>query len=311
MRSTIATYLSLRGRLLAVLLVCLAPWPGVAGHGLIYSLSLDGRPDSYLVGTMHSEDPRVTALLEQFSPMIEQVDVVAVEMVPDAVTLLAVGAATLLPADQRLRGLMADDQYAALTSAALHLGLSVEVLDRLKPWAAAVTLGMPVSRNGRFLDMEIYLRALALQRRVVGLETAAEQLAVFDGLTLDVQLSLLEEMIKNAHQVPKQLEELTSVYLGGDLVQIDRVARTQYENMPASIAQWFDEQLLDQRNARMLTRLAGLLDSSSVLVAVGAMHLAGDTGLVAGLRRLGYRVEPLYTNGQKPGQDPPGLSRYE
>jgi len=290
MQSTIATYLSIRG-LIAVVLMTVWSLPLMAGQGLVYSVQRDGGPPSYLIGTMHSEDKRVIALLEQFSPLIEEVELVAVEMVPDAVTLLAVGAATLLPADQSLRGLVGSERFDALSEAASQLGLSPEILNRLKPWAAAVTLGMPASRTGRFLDMEIYLRALALQRRVVGLETPAEQLAVFDSMAPEMQIVLLAEMIKNAPQMPKQLEELTAVYLSGDLDQIDRFARGQYSGMPDSITRWFDERLLDRRNARMLQRLPELLDKTNVLVAVGAMHLAGDTGLVAGLRRLGYRVE--------------------
>jgi len=274
-----------------LMLLIAAVRPALGGQGLIYGIYSDDGPRGYLVGTMHSEDPRVVSLLGQLVPLIEQVDVVAIEMVPDAVALIAVGAATLLPVGQSLRGLMGDTRFGALAKAASHLGLSVEVLDRLKPWAAAVTLGMPVSRTGRFLDMEIYLRALELHKQVIGLETAAEQLAVFDQMSMEAQLALLEEVVKNAPQMPKQLEELTTVYLQGDLKRIDRVARSQYDGMPEAIAQWFDEQLLDNRNARMLEQLPALIDSTGVLVAVGAMHLAGETGLVAGLRRLGYRVE--------------------
>jgi uncharacterized protein YbaP (TraB family) len=291
MRSMIATYLSPLVLILALLVFIGVPGPGFAGQGLVYRVYRDGGTQSFLVGTMHTEDQRVTGLLEQFGPLIESVDVVAVEVVPDALTLLAVGAATLLPVDQSLRGLMGDAQFGVMAKAASQLGLSVEVLDRLKPWAAAVTLGMPVSRTGRFLDMEIYLRALELRKQVIGLETAAEQLAVFDQMSMEAQLALLEEVVKNAPQMPKQLEELTTVYLQGDLKRIDQVARSQYDDMPEPIAQWFDEQLLDNRNARMLARLPALMDSTGVLVAVGAMHLAGDSGLVAGLRRLGYRVE--------------------
>jgi len=290
MRSTIAMYRPIAW-LSLVFSVLWLPRIGLAAQGLVYRVQMDGVPTSYLVGTMHSEDERVTGLLAQFAPLIDRVDVVAVEMVPDAVAMLAVGAATLLPADQSLRALIGEAQFAALTRAASGLGLPAEVLDRLKPWAAAVTLGLPQSRTGRFLDMEIYLHALAQERRVVGLETPAEQLAAFEAMTLEVQLALLEEMVKNADQVPKQLEELTTVYLEGDLQRIDRVARAQYEGLPESVAHWFDEQLLDRRNARMLERLAVLLDDASVLVAVGAMHLAGKDGLVNGLRRLGYRVE--------------------
>ena len=98
MRSTIATYLSIRGLFASMLAALVLSFPAIAGQGLIYSVQRDGGPRSYLVGTMHSEDERVTALIRHFTPLIEEVEVLAVEMVPDAVTLLAVGAATLLPA---------------------------------------------------------------------------------------------------------------------------------------------------------------------------------------------------------------------
>ena len=290
MRSTIAMSRSITWLILIFSTVWL-PKTGFAAQGLVFQVQMEGRPASYLVGTMHSEDERVTGLLDQFAPLIDRVDVVAVEMVPDAVAMLAVGAATMLPADQRLSRLIGDARFAALSRAASDLGLPAGVLDRLKPWAAAVTLGLPQSRTGRFLDMEIYLHALARERRIVGLETPAEQLAAFDNMALEVQLALLDEMVKNANLVPKQLEELTAVYLEGDLERIDRVARAQYEGLPESVTRWFDEQMLERRNDRMLERLTPLLGETSVLAAVGAMHLAGDNGLVEGLRRLGYRVE--------------------
>ena len=279
--------------LLAGLLIASGLLPAAfAAQGLIYSVQRDTGPPSFLVGTMHSEDERVTALLPQFEPLISQVDTVVVELVPDAVTMLAVGAATLLPLDQSLSGMLGEERFAQLRRAARPLGLRAEVLDRMKPWAAAVVLGMPNAQTGRFLDMEIYLHALRLQKKVLGLETAAEQLSAFDRMPMDTQVLLLDAMVKNADQMPKQLEELTAVYLQGDLAALERVARSQYDMMPVPIQRWFDDQLLDLRNARMLERVREMLADETLLVAVGAMHLPGESGLVAGLRRLGYRVEP-------------------
>lgn len=279
--------------LLAGLLIASGMLPAAfAAQGLIYSVQHDAGPPSFLVGTMHSEDERVTALLPQFTPLIGQVDTVVVELVPDAVTMLAVGAATLLPPEQSLSGMLGEARFAQLRCAARSLGLRAEVLDRMKPWAAAVVLGMPNAQTGRFLDMEIYLHALSLQKNVLGLETAAEQLSAFDRMPMDTQLLLLDAMVKNADQMPKQLEELTAVYLKGDLAALERVARSQYDMMPVPIQRWFDDQLLDLRNARMLERVREMLADETLLVAVGAMHLPGESGLVAGLRRLGYRVEP-------------------
>jgi hypothetical protein len=241
---------------------------------------------------MHSEDPRVLARLEHLTPLIEKVDAVVIEMVPDVVALLAVAAATLLPVDQSLRGVVGDAGYLALRDAAEQRGIPDAVLNRLKPWAAAVTLGMPPTKTGRFLDMEIYLAAQQRGRPVVGLETPAEQLALFDDMPTALALALLEDTVKNAAEQPKQLEELTEAYLQGDPDLLYRTARAQYAKMPLALVRWYTGQVIEQRNARMLERLAPLLATETVLVAVGAMHLGGDTGLVAGLEQLGYRLEP-------------------
>ena len=262
----------------------------VAGQGLVFRIEYDGLPDSFLVGTMHSEDPRVTGLIEQFAPLIDQVDTVALELLPDAVTMLAVGAASLLPGDRRLRTIIGAERFAALETAAARLDIPVEVLDRLQPWAAALAIGMPASDTGRVLDAEIYLHALDRKRRTLGLESAAEQLAVFQGMSAQLQIDLLDEMIKNAERLPTQLEDLTHAFLSGDLGLLDRVAHEQYADVPTGMRYWFDDVLLERRNRRMLERLEPLLRQSSVLVAVGALHLGGANGLIQGLRQRGFTL---------------------
>jgi len=290
MRGTIAKPFGVvRGSVL-VLLLSLLLAPAATARGMVFEVSRGGLAPSYLVGTMHSEDPRVMGLMSEFGPLIGQVDTVVVELVPDAVTMLAVGAAMLLPAEQSLRATIGAQRFRALTSAAERRGLSTLMLDRLQPWAAAVTLGMPAVESGRFLDMEIYLEALRHRRRVVGLETAAEQLSVFTTMPRTVQLQLLDAMVKNIDRLPTQLEQLTAAYIGGKLDRLDAVAREQYVDMSPEITRWFDDILLNRRNARMLERLSAMLDGQRLLVAVGAMHLSGDSGLLVGLRRLGFRV---------------------
>ena len=185
--------------------------------------------------------------------------------------------------------------------------MPIEVLDRLHPWAAAVTLGMPSGDTGRVLDAEIYLHALRLQRRTIGLESAAEQLAVFQGMPVQLQIDLLDQMIKNADQLPTQLEDLTSAFLSGDLALLDRVAREQYGDMPPDMLRWFEVELLERRNARMLNRLEPLLSEGGVLVAVGALHLGGATGLVQGLRERGFTLQRWVWKPQSVGLGTAGL----
>ena len=286
-----------RCRVCVVTLICLfMPIPALAensAQALVYRVQLGSEAPSYLVGTMHSEDPRVTGLMSDIAPLIDRVEVVAIELVPDAITLVAIGAATLLPQDQQLSTLVGEMRFSAIREAARTAQIPVEVLDRLKPWAAAVILGMPAVESGRVLDMEIYLKALASQRRVEGLETAAEQLGVFDQMSLELQLRLLDEMVKNVDLMPTQIEDLTVAYVAGDLEQLDIAARKQYDQLPPDLVRWFDQELLDRRNRKMVERSERLMRAQSTLVAVGAMHLGRESGLVAGLRARGFEVERL------------------
>lgn len=265
---------------------------GAAARGLIYEVSRDGAPTSYLVGTMHTEDERVLALMSGITSLIEKVDVVALELIPDGLLMAAAGLTLFLPPDQSLHEIVGAERFKQLVELAQAAGLTAEYLDRLKPWAAAMTLWVPPSETGLVLDMKIYLEALRLEREAFGIETIFEQMALFGTMTRDMELTLLDDLIQNADLMPKQLEDMVAAYLDGDLARLDSLAHTQAGEMPPEIAKWFMRDLLGDRNVHMLERLQRMLEERSVLIAVGALHLSGETGLVAGLQRLGYRVEP-------------------
>ena len=138
-------------------------------------------------------------------------------------------------------------------------------------------------------NAELALRESELRYREL-FESAGEQLAVFKGMSASLQIDLLDEMIKNAERLPTQLEALTHAFLSGDLAVLDRVAYEQYADVPADMRYWVDDVLLKQRNKRMLERIEPLLRQGSVLIAVGALHLGGASGLVQGLRERGFTL---------------------
>jgi uncharacterized protein YbaP (TraB family) len=53
------------------------------------------------------------------------------------------------------------------------------------------------------------------------------------------------------------------------------------------------EQGIDARNGRMLESLLLQLEDKRVFVAVGALHLPGEKGIVELLRQSGFSLTPL------------------
>ena len=67
-------------------------------------------------------------------------------------------------------------------------------------------------------------------------------------------------------------------------------------NIPDSIPDILkqtESQLIDTRNEEWMKNLLPMINKDSSLIAVGAMHLIGEQGLITKLRKLGYIVEPV------------------
>ena len=74
--------------LLAGLLASSAPvFAGGGANSLFWKIERDGQPAGFLLGTIHSEDPRVLDFSEEFIQQLTANDRFAMEMVPDLPTL--------------------------------------------------------------------------------------------------------------------------------------------------------------------------------------------------------------------------------
>ena len=85
-------------------------------------------------------------------------------------------------------------------------------------------------------------------------------------------------------------EAITERYLAGDLAGILELSREQLPNSDDGLHARLMTRLIDDRNRRFAARLGETLSAGSAFVAVGALHLPGEAGLVALLQAEGYRV---------------------
>ncbi|WP_275098786.1 TraB/GumN family protein [Sedimenticola hydrogenitrophicus] len=263
-------------------------------RGLLFQVERDGEPVGYLFGTMHSEDPRVLALPGPVERAFVESPRLLVEVNMDGASLLASVAAMLLDDGRELRDILDPALYRETVATAARLGLPEAALRYYKPWALAIMLSLPPSETGLFLDLVLYRRALELNKEVAGLETIREQLDLFDSLSEEDQVLLLRDTLNNFEQLPTIFQVLLDRYLDRDLAGLVEINQQLLGGSAEPLVERFQARAVDERNRRMVERLEAPLARGGVFVAVGALHLPGEQGILRLLERRGYRIVRKY-----------------
>lgn len=265
--------------------------------GLLWQIDKLGLIPSYLFGTIHSEDHRVTQLPPIVRSRFEQADSVSFELLMDMSTIRKTAKGMFFIGEQSLDQVIGKDLFDQVVKAMrqYHI-IPPMLLKKLKPWAVIATLSTPPPKTGQFLDLLLYKKAQQLKISIYALESVEEQLAVFEAFTLDEQMFMLKETLKQLDKMPGLFDKLHELYLQRDLTALMKFT---VENMRDSsdnkaLVDAFYKRIVDDRNMRMVERMEKRLQEGNAFIAVGALHLPGDKGLLKLLQARGYRVSVLY-----------------
>jgi uncharacterized protein YbaP (TraB family) len=266
---------------------------GEADRSVFWSIEKEGQPAGFVLGTIHSEDPRVLDFTEDFLKKLKSNSIFAMEMVPDLPTLARLTEYMHLPPDQSLETVIGKTRFEALKTAMSAYSVPTDFVSRMKPWAAMMTLSTPPPETGFFMDLSLSLRASGSGLKVIGLETLEQQLSFLQDMPMPMQLDLLDQAIDEAGRVKDAHDQMVAVYLENDLVQLEAMTNEEFETVGPEAKTYFFEAGIVKRNYRMLDSLLHQLENHRVFVAVGALHLPGEEGLLELLRRNGYVLSPL------------------
>jgi len=285
-------YLVCLGMLVSHALVAALPSSGPA-HGLLWEISSPGASPSYLFGTIHSEDAGVIGL----DPAVERAFTgcrqVILEVNLDADAMVAGSTAMLLTDGRRLSEIVGESLFEQTAAALRTRGIPAAATEHMKPWAAATALSMPVPETGRVLDVVLFQRAQQAGKPLHGLETIAEQLEVFDGLPLEDQVGLLRDAVEQVAGLDAMLDELLAAYKRQDLAAMVAINEAAMATGDPRLAGKFQRRLIVDRNHRMAERMEPWLQQGGAFVAVGALHLPGEQGLLRLLEQRGYSLRSV------------------
>jgi uncharacterized protein YbaP (TraB family) len=262
-------------------------------RGMIYKIQApDTPPPSFILGTIHSEDPRVLDLPAPVRSAFERSPGFVLEVVPDAQAIIK-SMITMNYTDGRtLKEVLPPELYRRTAEALQELGMTPEAFKDFKPWAVVTLLSLPPAEKGEFMDLVLYRTAVDAGKEIKGLETMEEQLGVFDGLSESDQIAFLEEALDSRAEMPTLFEELIQAYLAQDLETLMELSERHLQRGDPRLAALFRETAVDSRNRRMAERLGPLLEQGGWFVAIGALHLPGEKGVLRLLEEQGYEVTP-------------------
>lgn len=285
--------------------ICLALATGCADSRpstpAIWKVS-DADNSLYLLGSFHALRTGDYPLSAEVDAAYADAELLVFELAPtqlqspDLPAKIAQMAA--LPPGMTLQGLLPEKTRLALAEwSGRNPSFPVQALQRYEPWYVAMTVINAQARSEGFeaglgLDQHFMNLAENTRKPSRGLETAEQQIGLFDAIDMAAQIQLLDEALSDTSDDGKRLEQLHRLWKSGDVAEFEQLTvtemRREYPDLYRSINV--------ARNQAWLPELRKLLDDESkddALAVVGALHLLGPDGLVQQLQGKGYKVERL------------------
>lgn len=275
------------------------------GKGAFWKIEKPGKPASWLLGTMHISDPRVLEMPKGAKEAFAASDVVIVES--DEITnqqqamakLLAKPELSMFTDGSSITDLLSKDDVQKLESGLAKRGIPLNAVMKMKPWILSSFVALPACEYARkakgvaFLDMKLATDALDADKTLVGLETVTEQFTALSDLPMSFHVRSLVQMLQLGDRLDDMMGTMVDLYLKGEIGMIMPMMKIVTGAQDAELDEGnaaFEQRVITDRNRVMADRAAPHLDEGNVFMAVGALHLPGDEGVIELLRQKGFVV---------------------
>ena len=299
--------------------------------GMLWEISGNGLSHkSYLFGTMHGDGhnyklEEIFTAFPQLREILGNVSCIYLEQSKDfndsAVVADCVASASIfvkvdeandynaLPQSESYQSLYDSREKFRLVDNFFSEKLRRSSYTQFKPayWVERLRLNrMKGSAKAVSVDDCLYHYALQKNIKVSGLETYEESARALVEATRDSAeyLKSLKDQAADLYDAIVQMEKVAQMekiaqmekvsastssyemYLSGDL---EKLYTKNLSFIPNEV---YEQKMGAERNNRWLRKIEDILKDRTCLIAVGAMHLPGDIGLIALLRAKGYYVQP-------------------
>lgn len=266
--------------------------PLVYADALLWKISTGGQAPSYIFGTIHVSDPRIAALPVPVHEALNSARVFVMETLPDPQESMKFSEMMYFHDGKKLRDYLDEDLFSRTAAILDDYQVASESIVFMQPWAAFIIMSYPRG-EGMPLDLQLLDIARRNGAETRGLETLSEQGRVFSSMDLESQVRLLLDTLCNYDTVNSGFETMILLYLQRDLRALYDYTR-KYSFPGDRLYDDLFRKLLFDRNRIMAERMQQALTGGNAFIAIGAMHLPGDDGVLSLLAKQGYTITPVY-----------------
>lgn len=287
-------------RALLIALVCLAfSLPGRADAGRtdlkqLHALwEVHGKHNTvYLLGSIHvlrpSDYPLAPAVLKAYADSKSLVMEINLAEMDSGQVQAEMLSSAILPEGRTLADILGPRRYAHAAGLAHDVGIDLSSFDQFAPWFAAEAISeLQLTQLGfeaqSGVEMYFLERARTDGKVIAGLETVHDQIALFEGLSMDAQANYLVSSLEQARSLPQEVDAMVHAWQRGDTAWFEHELEAEFGQDPV-----LHQTVLAARNRKWLPRIEALLnDDKNYLVIVGTGHLVGPNSVIDLLKKDG------------------------
>jgi len=248
----------------------------------------------YLGGSVHVLRASDFPLPREFDVAFSNSEVLVLEAdvkAPEMITKII--SESMLPTGQTLKSVLTEKQYQAIKSMADELGVSMTMIERMKPGMALITLTttatQKVNASMQGVDMYYYDKVSARNKAVDFLEGIDFQLDLICNTPFDLDEFIQYSTDDIQHlNIESEFDKLISDWRAGKATA-EKDLKEMKQKYPSIYKAMFSD-----RNYKWLPKIEKFFeDDKTEFVLVGAAHLWGEDGLLNLLKKKGYKVGQL------------------
>ena len=282
---------------------------GGAQAQLLYKISGNGlKKESYIIGTYHLAPASFADEIKGANEALEYVDAVCGEL--DMIGInnanMALAEAMMLPDGQYITDLLTDEQLTRLNGYMREtLGMDFNnpmcknLMGRYRPSALAMSIEMAVYMKmtpglnpTKLIDSYFQEEALKQGKRVLGLESVEFQVkTLFAESSIEEEIEDLMKVVDNPEASHEAMKALAEAYFAQDIKAITKCVTADMDCPIEESEEW--ARVCTNRNRNWVAQMPQIMSEGSTLFVVGAAHLIGEDGVVALLKKEGYKVKAV------------------